>query len=187
MARGFTQQQLSWINREETSVGRLIEIQFDAGTVRLNDYGRDIEWNGYTWRNRGYILAIGPVTEDTNLEIAPWTISLSGVDQIFVASVLQTTYQGRPAKMWVTVADRDLQIVGNPIEIASGKIDSWRVDDQPNGQTTVEISVAGPYGDIDGKNGRRTSDEVQRSLFPRDKFFNLVSQTPRRVVWGPRD
>lgn len=175
------------IQKQAYAEANLVEIVFDEGPLRLTDYGHDIEWNGYTWLAVGQLLQVGGQTEDTNIEVAPWQITLSGVDQINVAIALQYNYIDRRATHWVMLFDDQGKMIvdpENPKLAAKGLTDTPRISDSPGGTTTLQLTVTTPYGDIDGKNGRQTNDSEQQALFPGDRGFDLVSETPRRLLWG---
>lgn len=171
------------IKKSAYDAGDLLEINFDEGPLRLTDYGRDIDWNGYTWINVGSMLAVGQETENTDLELAPWQVTLSGVDQSLVSLALRYNWLDRVARHWIVVFDQSGGMIEAPELVGYGLTDTPVIDDSLPGSTTIQVTVTSPYADIDGKNGRKTNDAEQQKAFPGDRCFSLVAQTPQRVLW----
>lgn len=186
MSRNLTPELVDRVGRRFAKSCRMVTIYFDDGVLRRTTFAHDLDWDGFTWISYPDLLGVGAIVEDTNLEIAPFTVTLSGVDQTQLALALQTNYVDRICEVWLAYPDEEGRLTADnpPIALARGLTDTPTIEDTPGGLTALNLTVTSPYGDIDGKNGRQTNDQVQQAVFPGDRFFDLVSQTPRRLIWG---
>jgi hypothetical protein len=166
----------------------LVEFVFDAGdggSVYLTDAYRDIIWNGNNYLRTGHFLGISEIEESLELNINTVSISLSGVEQSWIAAFLSRNYIDRQVKVHLAFLNTVEGVITSPILIFDGRMDGPVINDNPNdGTCEIVVSVASQFIDFNRVSGRLTNHEDQQIYFPGDKGFEFASEMVKEIVWG---
>jgi len=163
----------------------LVAIEFDEGWVYMCDGFRDITWDGHTWTAVGYFLGFTDIEESATLQVASVTVSLSGIDQSYVAAFLQEAYLDRQVKIHKAFLDADMDLVSAPFLIFNGRIDAPVIEEDPDsGKSTLEVKCSDHWVDFERIPGRHTNHAEQQIHFPGDKGFEFADQIVKAIKWG---
>lgn len=184
--RGGSAAFITQLTAQKNQPFHLVRADFDAGSVYMTDCYRAITWSGQTWQALGHLLAFDGLEESADVRIPQVRISLSGVDQVWTANVLNNAYIDRRVRIWKGFLDSGDAVVVDPIAIFNGFMDAPVIDEDPDGgKSTVTITcVDRGGGQIEQRPGRHTNDAEQQLLFPGDRFFQYVSQINTQITWG---
>ena len=191
--RGASAGVLTEIGKSANKPFHLVDVAFDAndgGTVRLCDSYRSIVWNGNTYPALGHFLDYSQIEESSELRVTQAALTLSGVDQTWIAELLIHKYLGRTCTVYKAFFDANEVLLVDPFPVCQGPMDAPVVDEDPtNGTCTIAIQVTSLGADIDRIAGRRTSLADQQRFFPNDTGFKFTPQVSgliagRQVYWG---
>lgn len=167
----------------------LVELAFDAptGTIYLTSAPCSVAWGGQTYLGLGGLLGVGDVTETVELVQQSVSVSLTGVDQTYIALLLTEDYLDRPLRIYRGFIDDAGAVVVDPCLMFEGGMDNPVIEEDPSSGTCV-VGLEAVSAQV-GKGrlpGRHTNHEEQQFYFPGDKAFEFVSAIARDVTWGGR-
>ena len=164
----------------------LVETHFDDGVIYLTNAWRSIVWGGNTYTANGHFLAVQGLSETFDMTIPNVTISLSGVDQSWIAVLLTKQAIDRQIiiyKAFVNYATSAL--VGAPVVLFDGRIDFLSLTDSPaDGKSEITVSASNQFVDFNRSPGRHTNPNEQRIFYPSDKGFDMVTNVNPGTKWG---
>lgn len=158
----------------------------DGSTVYATDCHRNIVFGGNTYLANGNLLSWSGIQESAELRIKSCSVSLSGVDQSWISTVLTANYVDRRLLVYkgFVTADADVMVV-DPIAVFDGRVDGCSVDEDPEaGTCTVSIAAADEWVAFERLSGRHTCDSEQKVFFPTDTGLSRVSQINVPIKWG---
>ncbi|KKK48485.1 hypothetical protein LCGC14_3144630, partial [marine sediment metagenome] len=168
----------------------LVEIEFSTGTEYLSTGTRNLDWNSQTWVAVGGMLQLGPVEETQEVRGAGMEITLSGIDQAIVASLLGANYRGRPLSVWRAHFNRTTGLVVDaPIQLVDHlQLDGYTISEDHErgspGTVTIKTRVS-LRPSISERRGIQTNMMSHQHVFPGDKFFEFVpSLAGKKIYWG---
>lgn len=139
----------------------------------------------------GNLIAFDTIQESSDLQISRLGVSLSGVDQTFVSSLLTYDYLDRELSLHRVFLDENEKALHDPLLVFKGNIDTPTITDDPTGGTsTVSIQAASTFVDFDRRNGRRTNESEQdlyrsiNSLSDADTGFEYTAPSDTQFFWG---
>lgn len=185
MDRGASTAVVDEIVKSTNSPCYLVELYFDSATVRITDAWRNISWGGNTYLADGNLLGFSGIEETAELQIPSVTLSVSGVNQSYIAVVLAEPYLDRRVVIYKAFLDYTQGVVSSPIIIFDGRLDSMGISDDPAGGTsTVAFTATSQWADFERTPGRHTNPAEQGVYFPGDKFFDYCNQINKQIKWG---
>jgi hypothetical protein len=159
-------------------------IQFDlSSTLYLTDWGRNLSALSQTWSSSPHFLGVGDVTETSNLRVNTLDITLSGVEQSYVAIFLSQNYIDRPVKIYRAAINSSDAVIGAPILLFSGLITNYSIQDSKE-TSTITVQLASHWKDFEKKVGRKTNHNSQSIHFPSDKGFEFAAKSIKDLKWG---
>lgn len=160
-----------------------VELDYPDGIVRLSFLPFDIEIEGNTFTGSGSLGAISMITEGAEQKSYGLTITLSGIPSVKTDYLLKQDVQGRIAKVWMGFLDENHRLIGKPIIIFVGRMDTQMLK---VGKTTdIEVAVESLFIDWQRAKVRRFTNEDQTAAFPDDKGFEFVSAVAdMEIIWG---
>lgn len=171
--------------------GHLCQIQLDAGdggTVYLTDYSRAVSWGGNSYIAGGHLLGFQGLTESADLRVRDVQVTLSGVDQSWISTILAKQYFKRPLLIYQAFFDSSDAVIVDPVLIHSGFMEDPRVEEDPGaGTCTVTIVSRDQFSDFERPSGRHTNSNDQRLYFSGDPSFDMWAQialAQRQFIWG---
>jgi len=161
----------------------LVRLDFASGIVRAASTPFDIEWDGETYLGLGTLGAISAVQEGAELQGYAVALTLSGIPSDLVALALNDQYQGRDARVWLGLLDDQHQLVGVPLLLFRGRMDTV---DMELGQTaSITLTIQSCLADWERPRLRRYSSEDQKSEYPDDRGLEYISQMAEKTIyWG---
>ena len=173
--------------KEVQHIAHLFEAQLDRQTLRLTNAAKNISFASdsetHTFLSVGSLGTVSPVEEGAELQAYTVTVSLSGINDDLIAIAQQEHVQGRRAKIYLAMLDFNSNLVGMPLLLFAGRIDSmqWQAGNNPS----ITLTVKNPLADWERNKLRRYTDSDQKNIFPEDNFFeylNTISDRP--LTWG---
>lgn len=180
MARSLTAGMVTEVTVARLNPVIFLQLDFDAGTLRLwTGYGA-ISWNGSSWTGAGSLLAASAIEETSELRATGVTLSLSGLDTSIIDLAQGEPYQGRRAQLWLGCLTDAGAVVADPYRLLSGRMDVMEIADA--GETcTISLSVESDLAVLDTAAARRYTTEDQKIDFAPsgspeiyDKGFDMV-------------
>ncbi len=160
-----------------------LEIEFSDTTVRFwTGYG-ELEADGETWSGIGAVLGISANTEVADLSAQGMTFTLSGLDTIVIAAILNENYKLRPITLYLGALDADNQPVSTLYQQFSGRMDTINITE--DGQSaTITINAENRLIDLQRPRIRKYTHQEQLNRYG-DKSFALVATiADRKITWG---
>lgn len=159
-------------------------LQFDfSSVIRLTDWGRDITALTETWDSSPHYLSVTEAVETAELRINSLTIDLSGVEQTYISIFLNNDYHGVRVRRYKVVLDSADDVIGEPILIFDGVIDSFGIDDTQE-TSVIQIVAASHWANFDMISGRKTNHNSQQIHFAGDLGFEFAADTVQDIKWG---
>lgn len=167
----------------------LASLDFAEGFVRLTtapfDVAVDADGDGATesYQGVGGLGRLSAIEETSEIQPTSGELELSGVDPEMISIALGSYYQGRKARIWLALLDAGHAIVGDPVEIFTGRMDTMKIE---VGETaTVTLTVQSRLADWENPRVRRYTNEDQQALYSGDKGLEFVPQIlNKKLNWG---
>jgi hypothetical protein len=159
-------------------------IQFDFTTpVRITDWGRNISYGGNTYTSSVHLIDYGTFNESAELRINSVNVTLSAVEQTYVALFLSSNYLDVRTRIWRAAMNSSDAVIGDTILVYDGRIAGYTITDSDS-DSTITVDVASHWKDFELINGRKTNHNVQQLHFAGDKGFEFAAVTQKDIKWG---
>ena len=163
----------------------LVSVNFDSGTIYMTDSFKDVVYDGNTYQAVGHLMGISDIEEAAEVIVSSVTLSLSGIDQVWISNVLQEDYIDRTVKIYTAFMDESWALVVDPVLIFEGRMDQPSIEEDPDaGTSSVSVSATNAWVDFSRKTGRHTNHEEQTLHFAGDKGFEFASEVTPDIIWG---
>lgn len=185
MSRNLTEAMQAAVNSDVVYPILFTELKFDSGTVRFwSGYG-NLTWSGSTWTGSQNLGSIGEIQEGQKLSAEGMTVSLSGIDSSIVSLVMNETYRGREANIWLGCTNStDLSIIADPLKIFSGYMDTMTIEDGSE-TCTVIMSLENEMIRLKESSKLTSTDECQKKLHSTDTGYRYVAGlADKQIIWG---
>lgn len=188
MDRGSTVEFQNEVVKSQNMPVHLVSVHFDAITLYMNDSYKTISFNEVDYLGIGHFMGFSDIEETADVMVSSMTLSLSGVDKIWIANVLDNDYINRIIKIHIAFLDVDSNaLIIDPVLIFEGQMDSPTISEDPDaGKSTVSITATNSWVDFTRKTGRHANNEEQQVRYPGDKGFEFASQNIDNLIWGRR-
>lgn len=185
MARTLTIDMIAEIASGRVSPILLVEMNFVSGFVRVWSGIGDLSWGGYTWGGLGNLGGISPLEETTDFRANGVQLQLSGIPSAYLAIALGEQYQGRSAKIYLGMLDSAGLLIGDPVYLFNGKMDTMRIDE--GGETsTISVQVESSAISLKVAKEWRYTHEDQQIEYPGDRGFEyVVGLQDKDITWKP--
>ena len=132
----------------------------------------------------GSLGSIGMIEEGSDGKVEGTTVSLSGIDPVFLAASLTDIKLGAPAMIWLAILNSQMQTVGQPYLWFSGLVDK-----PPIAIGSEEISVTlyleNLLSNHDRPSALKYTTADQRLLYPDDTSMDHVEElNDQALIWG---
>lgn len=183
MARDITTGFQTEIEADSLQPILLVKAEFDEGDVNFWTGFGDLVFDGDTYNGAGNLLAVTQVQETQELKANNVTFQLTGLPSSIIAIALDTNYQGRPITLFFGALDSDFNLVVDPYQLFSGKMDTMRIND--NGDTaTIDILSESDLIDLRNRNDSKYTPENQKINFPNDTGLDFVPTIQEvEIIW----
>lgn len=174
---------------EHVRMAALVALYFDGGTVRMSstpfNFTCDADGDAVeeTYLGVGNLGSIEAIQEGATLQSYGVKLTLSGVDTSIITAALAEHYQGRDCKIWLILLDADHALVGDPVEVFSGRMDTMEIIRGATAEVT--LAVESRLADWDRPRIRRYTDEDQQRVYPGDLGLQFVNEMAEKELrWG---
>lgn len=165
----------------------LVDVTVGSTIYYLTDAHRGITWGGHSYLAVGHLLGFSDIEEHVDIQVSSLTLNLSGVDQTWIALVLDNDFVDRPVSIYKAVLDYDGNLVADPFLVFGGAINHAGIAEDPDdGTCTVSIGATSHWADFDRKPGRHTNHAEQQHWFPDDEGLEFASEIIGDIYWGER-
>lgn len=161
----------------------LLTINFTDEVVYITNHSHDITYNGQNYTASGHILSLSPVNESSEIKVGACVLTLSGVDQFYIAKLLSQNVHGRQVLIDRVLLDSAGAVIGNAINVHDGRIDQFAINEQTN-TCTIALNLTSHWADFGKMNGRSCNNASQQAAFPGDLFFDQVGGITQDLEWG---
>lgn len=186
MARGLTSAVKTELATGNINPVHLIHLNFST-PVYLTDCSfpltSSISGSSQTYLASGHILGIGNTQEGSEPIKNSLNLSLSGVDQTYIAVALNENIINDTVKIYRGFLDISNALIADPFLLYEGFIDQYSIEDDT--QTAgIGLSITSHWGNFEKVSGRRSSDNSQQRFFSSDKGFEFSALTVQDIRWG---
>ena len=167
-----------------------------------NVYDIIYEQNIYT--AAGFLLNIEGIEEFTDSRISNVTVSLAGVAENLIGTLLAYDYLDKPLCIkrvflddtqhigedsdFLDATEDSVQIIGEPITIFEGGTESPTItESQTKGYVVVTLQATSRFAEFQTRNGRHTNPAEQKFYDSSDRIFEQVGKIDPNLVWGKED
>lgn len=167
---------------EVARVIALVLLDFASSAVRATSAPFDIAWGGDTYLGVGNFGKIAPVEEKAEQQAYSLQFQLSGIPTSLVSTALQEYYQGRDAKLWIGFLDADHNVIGTPVLVFWGLMDTMDLTFGKSAEIVVTAhSRLVRWEDAPNK---RYNNATQQARYPGDKGLEFMEQmTEKELKW----
>jgi hypothetical protein len=110
-------------------------------------------------------------------------VSLSGVDQTYIAGALNENIINDNVYVYRGFFDTNFSLIADPFLLFYGTIDSFKISDNTQ-KATLNLTATSHWGNFSKTNGRTTTDNSQQRFFSGDKGMEFSALTVRDIKWG---
>jgi hypothetical protein len=182
MTRAIDSATIAALQSDSFNMANLIQLDFST-VVRITDWNRNISALSSTFLSSPHLTDIGQSAESSDPRINSLLITLSGVEQTFVALFLSNNYIDVRARIWKAVLGSDDSIVGDPFLIFDGRITGYAIDDTES-TSDISIEVSSHWKDFELRKGRRTNRNSQQYYFAGDLGMDYAGVIVKDLKWG---
>tara|TARA_R100001510_G_C7602100_1_gene168369 strand:- start:47 stop:613 length:567 start_codon:yes stop_codon:yes gene_type:complete len=164
----------------------LVEIDFATPVYLTNasfDITSSVSGTSRTYLSNGHLRGITGVQETNRPTKNTLSLSLSGVEQTYVALALTNNIINNEVYIYRGFLDANQALISDPFLLFFGTIDEFRVNDNTN-TANVILSITSHWGNFSKTSGRTTTDNSQKRFFSGDKGMEYSALTVRDIRWG---
>ena len=179
MARGLSSNLLTELNSGSIKPVALVEIQFPT-VQRLTNHYKDISHNSNTYSASGHLLKISAKAENSQINVANFSIQLSAVDNAFVSIALNNVISNDEVTVDIGFIDSDETLI-DTFNYDKGFINNFSIDTKTG---ILTLNCTSHFGDFSRTAGRKTNEGSQQRFYPNDKGFEFSALTIADLKWG---
>ena len=142
-----------------------------------------VSGSSVTYVASDFIMGVSDFTEETDVNLSPISLTLSGADQTFISTVLNENIVNDSVDIFRGVLDSTNSLIADPILLYSGNIDTFQIQESET-DSSVTLTVVSHWADFDKKSGRQTNNNSQQRFFNTDVGMDFSSQTVLDIKWG---
>ncbi|MFC6644134.1 hypothetical protein ACFQBQ_00715 [Granulicella cerasi] len=160
----------------------LIELTFKSGTYFVHTGIGQITWNGNTYLGVGSLGKVGTITENTTVEAAGTTLTLTGVDPTLYADCMTDIVTGLPARILLACLSGSTVI--DALVIFSGLVDQPTITENSD-DITVTLALENALTNLQRPHRSLYTAVDQRMKWPNDNGFDwITSLIDTANTWG---
>lgn len=184
MDRNSTTEFQTEIVKSQNMPVHLVAVYFDDETMYMNDSYKTINFDGNDYLGVGHFMGFSDIEETSKIIVSSMTLSLSGIDQEWIANVLAKDYINREVKVWTGFLNDLGELIDSPVLFFQGNMDAPTISENPDASTSiVSVTATNIWADFNRKTGRHSNNEEQQILYPGDKGFEFAAQNVDSLVW----
>ncbi len=160
----------------------LLQIDFTQ-SLFITDSDYPVNYDGETYLPAGHLLRISNTSETQDLRVGSMSIELSGVNQQYVAILLNQNYINRKVQIYLAVLDTAGAVTGDAIKTYEGIIESFSLNDRDT-SSSISLKVSSHWADFERKSGRFTNNNSQQYFFSADTGMRFAAESIKDIKWG---
>ena len=186
MARGLTSAVKTELATGNINPVLLIEIEFSTPVYLTNasfDITSSVSGTSRTYASNGHLRGITGVSETNKPTKNSLALTLSGVEQTYIALALSENIINKEVYVYRGFLDANQALIADPFLLFYGTIDEFKITDNTN-TATLSFNVTSHWGNFSKKSGRTTSDNSQKRFFSGDKGMEYSALNLVDIKWG---
>ena len=186
MARGLTSAVKTELATGVIESVLLIDIEFSTRVYLTNasfDITSSVSGSSQTYLSNGHFRGITGVQETNAPTKNSLSLSLSAVDQTYVALALTENIINKNVFIYQGYLDSNLALIADPFLLFYGTIDEYKITDDTS-TARLNLIVTSHWGNFSKTSGRTTTDNSQKRFFPDDRGMRFSALTVRDIKWG---
>lgn len=159
------------------------ELDYPDGAVRVCSLPLPVVIEGNTYHGTGVMGAISALEEGSENRSYGFTLTLCGIPGNWAEYLRSQDVQGRTVRVFMGFCDDKHAVIGEPVVITVGRMDT---QDVRAGQTT-DVTVACEDIRVDWERARVRlyTDADQQAAHPGDTFFKYIAAMENiDLTWG---
>ena len=182
MSRNLDPATIAELAKNDFRFATLVKIGFDT-PIYITDWDRSVSALSQTWLSSSSFISGASPSESSALQVNETSLTLSGVDQVYISAFLNNDYIDKSITFYKAVLDDSDTVIGSPIVVFDGLINGFEITDSDT-RSEIEINCASHFKDFEKENGRRTNTNSQQMHFPDDKGFDFAAKIVTDIRWG---
>jgi hypothetical protein len=183
--RSLTPAALAELLKDGHAPAFLVTLYLDDGTIGLTDAWTGITWNGQDYRPQGHFISFSGLEENAEPVIPTIMLTLSAVDQSWIAIALGKPTLDRRLTIHKAFLDYAHAVITSPCMIFDGRLDALDILDAPqSGTCTLSASASSQWADFTRTPGRHTNAAEQQTWFAGDLGLAYAASTNVTIKWG---
>lgn len=164
----------------------LIDVEFSSPFYLTNasfDITSSVSGTSRTYLSNGHFRGITGVQESNAPTKNSLSLSLSAVDQTYVALALNENIINDNVYVYRGYLDSNLSLISDPFLLFYGTVDEFKISDNTSTASLV-LTLSSHWGNFSKTSGRTTTDNSQKRFFSNDKGMEFSALTVRDIKWG---
>ena len=128
------------------------------------------------------LTGVSNFTEETDVNLSPIDLTLSGADQTFISTCLNENVINDDVKIFRGFLQDTNVLFADPFLLYNGQIDSFTISESDT-SSTVNLSIVSHWADFEKQSGRKTNNTSQQRFFSTDVGMDFASQTVQDIKW----
>lgn len=183
MSRDLTSDALDAFEAKSVKPIIFVFLDFLSGPVRVNSSPSDAVFGGETFYGVGLLGGISTIEETKTVSANGLTLSISAPSSV-VSLALQDKYRTRPAKIWLGAFDGAGDVIADPVQIWSGRMDTMTIEYRGE-VSTISVQCETRIIDLNRSRERRYTHEEQQRMYPGDLALEyLTTIISENIAWG---
>ena len=142
-----------------------------------------VSGSSVTYVASDFIMGLSDFTEQTDVNLSPISITLSGADQTFISTVLNENVITDTVTIFRGFLNDSNALIADPFLIYKGTIDNFTIEETDTA-SLVSLDIVSHWADFEKKSGRKTNNTSQQRFFSSDVGFNFASELVKDIRWG---
>lgn len=165
------------LEKPVTRVVYFVELQLSTGTQRISTFNQPITWGGNTWSGFGQLVNMSQVQEEEGSEAKNINLTIVAAESSWLALAIGPVeeYRGRPVKIYMCPLDTSFQLVGTPVQVWRGTMDTVVVSIDENGEGGVNVKCETSAFSLKRRPVFRVNAAQQKQKYPTDTGFDYLT------------
>lgn len=165
------------LEKPVTRVVYFVELQLSTGTQRISTFNQPITWGGNTWSGFGQLVNMSQVQEEEGSEAKNINLTIVAAESSWLALAIGPVeeYRGRPVKIYMCPLDTSFQLVGIPVQVWRGTMDTVVVSIDENGEGGVNVKCETSAFSLKRRPVFRVNAAQQKQKYPTDTGFDYLT------------
>ena len=142
-----------------------------------------VSGSSVTYVASDFIMGVSDFTEETDVNLSPISLTLSGADQTFISTVLNENIITDTVTIFRGFLDDNSALIADPFLLYKGTIDNFAIQETDTA-SSVSLDIVSHWADFEKKSGRKTNNTSQQRFFSTDVGMDFSSQTVLDIKWG---